>query len=91
MVISHTTPKCQATFHLSQLARNFHQRKQKCCERKGEKCGLGRPLRVFRGHHRAPTLDIGGKGGRAQNKETSLTFFTLSWLLIMPRQEAERE
>ena len=92
MVISHSTPECQAAFHLSQLARNFHQRKEKCCKRKGEKCGLGGPPRIFRGHYRAPPLEIGGKDGRTQNKEAPFTFsFTLSWLLIIPRQEAKRE
>ena len=37
-------------------------------------------------------LEIGGKDGRTQNKETPCTSsFTLSWLLIIPRQEAKRE
>ena len=39
----------------------------------------------------SPTGDR-GKDGRTQNKEAPFTFsFTLSWLLIIPRQEAKRE
>lgn len=69
MVISHSTPKCQAAFHLSQLARNFHQRKEKCCKRKGETCGLGGPPRIFRGHYIALPLETGGKMGELKTRD----------------------